>query len=95
MIGVTEMDNSDGWWHGKLEDNSWGAFPYSYVHCILNHGDDSYMFDTENNAIFPMPEEDDDEPESIGRFNLETNILTRLDGEAEDWKTAELFKIDW
>ena len=32
VISVTELDNSDGWWHGTL-NGSWGSFPFGYVYC--------------------------------------------------------------
>ena len=100
MIGVTEMDNDDGWWHGKLEpdengNSKWGSFPFSYVHCILNYKDESYMMDTESNQIFEIPEEDTEEPEMIGTYNLETQMLKKSDGTEDNWYGATLFKMDW
>ena len=99
MIGVTEMDNDDGWWHGKLESGEWGAFPYTYVHCILDYKDDSFMLDTETNGIFPMPDEDGEEPQLYGTIDLATNEVTRTDAQGEQtierWKGAKLFKLDW
>ena len=100
MIGVTEMDNDDGWWHGKLEPDEngyskWGSFPFSYVHCILNYKDESYMMDTESNQIFEIPEEDTEEPEMIGTYNLETQMLKKSDGTEDNWYGATLFKMDW
>ena len=42
VIEVTEMDNSDGWWHGRIGDK-WGAFPFSYVHCVIRHAAKDYL----------------------------------------------------
>ena len=36
-IKVTEIDDDDGWWHGKL-DGKYGAFPYNFVHLKVGHG---------------------------------------------------------
>ena len=85
VISVNEMDNSDGWWHGKVGD-SWGAFPFSYVHCVLKFGGDDFLLMPTDWAVHTAA----GGKEKVGTYDTEKKTLTKPDGSVADWKGAKL-----
>ena len=84
-IEVTEIDDSDGWWHGKL-NGKFGAFPYNYVHLVLERAGKQYRLTTEDQELY----EYGDEGEFLGTYDRDTNTFTDHDGNQEIWEDANL-----
>ena len=70
IIACTEMDNADGWWHGRV-NGKWGAFPLSYVHCVVKHAGEDYLLLP---AGWTLHRSSGDK-EKIGTFNTKTKML--------------------
>ena len=91
VIEVTEMDDEDGWWHGKLKDK-FGAFPYNYVFLTLNHDGVDYMLTTEEKELYGL-----EDGELKGKYDLETKTFTGIDEDGliddentEVWENSSL-----
>eukprot|EP00945_MAST-04E_sp_MAST-4E-sp1_P007392 g7392.t1 len=86
-IEVTEIDDDDGWWHGKL-DGKYGAFPYNYVHLKVGHGGKEYMVTTEEKELYEIDQSG--ESNMIGTYDRDTKTFTDLEGKQEVWDDAKL-----
>ena len=86
-IKVTEIDDDDGWWHGKL-DGKYGAFPYNYVHLKVCHGGKEYMVTTEEKELYEIDQSG--ESNMIGTYDRDTKTFTDLEGKQEVWDDAKL-----
>lgn len=80
VVACTEMDNSDGWWHGSL-NGAWGAFPLTYVHCVLKFASEDYLLLPADWAVHRSS----GKKEKVGTFDMEKKSLSRVDGTIEDW----------
>jgi len=86
-IKVTEINDDNGWWHGKL-DGKYGAFPYNYVHLKVCHGGKEYMVTTEEKKLYELDQSG--ESNMIGTYDRDTKTFTDLEGKQEVWDDAKL-----
>ena len=85
-IMVTEMDNSDGWWHGKIGDK-FGAFPYGYVYCNIKRNGENFLLLPREWAVHQST----GKKLKIGTWEPEKMHLLPVDGgPAQDWSDAQL-----
>ena len=91
VIDVTEMDDDDGWWHGKL-NGKFGAFPYNYVYLTLEKDGTEYMLTTEENEVYGL-----EDGELKGTYDRETKTFAGVDEDGliddektEVWESAKL-----
>ena len=85
IIHVTDIDCKDGWWHGWLNEK-WGAFPLSYVHCVLKFRGHDYL-------VLPagwMVHKSDGDKGQVGTYDTEKKTLTQPDGKVVDWSNGYL-----
>ena len=85
ILDVTELDNSDGWWHGSL-NGKWGSFPFEYVYCNLQHAGVTYLLLPRDFAVH----ESAGKKEKIGTFDYDSKVLKDNDGIEQDWTNATL-----
>ena len=102
IIEVNEMDvesypQTDGWWHGKVKGGTmWGAFPLTYVHCVLKRTEllndkkvvKDYLLMPSGWAVHKV--EGDKPTAKIGTYNPIEKTMTSLKGVVEDWSTVRL-----
>ena len=102
IIEVNEMDvesypQTDGWWHGKVKGGTmWGAFPLTYVHCVLKRKEllnnkkvvKDYLLMPSGWAVHKV--EGDKPTAKIGTYNPIEKTMTSLKGVVEDWSTVRL-----
>jgi hypothetical protein len=102
IIEVTEMDiesypQTDGWWHGKVKGGTmWGAFPLTYVHCVLKRTEllnnkklvKDYLLMPSGWVVYKA--EGDQATAKIGTYNPIEKTMTSLNGVVEDWSTVRL-----
>ena len=85
VLDVTELDNSDGWWHGSL-NGAWGSFPFGYVYCNLEKDGVKYLLLPRDWAVH----ESDGDKTKIGTFDYLSKKLTDAEGKQQDWSNATL-----
>ena len=85
VISVTELDNSDGWWHGTL-NGSWGSFPFGYVYCHLQKNETKFLLLPRDWAVH----EPTGDKSKLGTFDYDAKILTDSEGVVHDWSDAQL-----
>ena len=73
IIDVTEMDDEDGWWHGRL-NGKFGAFPYNYVYLTLENNGQEFMLTTEENEVYGI-----DDGELKGTYERDTKTFSPVD----------------
>ena len=86
IIDVTEMDDEDGWWHGRL-NGKFGAFPYNYVYLTLENNGQEYMLTTEENEVYGI-----DDGELKGTYDRDTKTFSPVD---EDGIVDEDAAVIW
>ena len=85
-IQVTEMDNADGWWHGKIGD-TFGAFPYGYVYCNLQRDGKNFLLLPNDWAVH----QSSGKKAKLGTWEPNKMQLMPVGGgSAEDWSDAQL-----
>ena len=85
VIDVTELDNSDGWWHGCL-NGTWGSFPFGFVYCHLEKNGIKYLMLPRDWAVH----ESTGKKVKLGTFSYEEKTLTDDNGVVQDWSDAKL-----
>jgi hypothetical protein len=100
IIEVTEMDiesypQTDGWWHGKVKGGTmWGAFPLTYVHCVLKR---TVLLNNKKlvKDYLLMPSgwvvhNAEGDKAKIGTYNPIEKTMTSPTGVVENWSTSRL-----
>ena len=86
QIQVTEMDNADGWWHGKIGD-TFGAFPYGYVYCNIQRNGQDFLLLPNDWAVHQSA----GKKLKLGTWEPEKmQLMPAGGGPAEDWSDAQL-----
>ena len=86
VLDVTEMENSDGWWHGSLA-GKWGAFPFGYVYCNVRRRGEDFLLLPNGWAVHQAK----GKKLKVGTWEPAETMLTPAGGgPPEDWSDAEL-----